>query len=151
MLFAIFGYKTLSSNERLGAALPIFIVAVLGQAFAPTATYFISLPILLCGIASWAMRKWPDEKLTLGINFIVVILVAGYMLSLGHLLMLGVGPDMLSVAILPAAILGVSVFPLYKGMKSRANTHIAIAAIIGSTALALWVRIDPIASTVPLY
>jgi len=151
MLFAIFGYKNLSSNERFGAVLPIFIVAVLGQAFAPTATYFISLPILLCGIVSLAMRKWPDKKLTYAVNITVAALVSGYMLSLGHLLMLGVGPDMLSVVILPASILGVSVFPLYKGIKSRANTNIAIAAFIGSAALALWVRVDPIASTIPLY
>ena len=97
------------------------------------------------------MRKWPDKKLTYAANITVAALVSGYMLSLGHLLMLGVGPDMLSVVILPASILGVSVFPLYKGIKSRANTNIAIAAFIGSAALALWVRVDPIASTIPLY
>lgn len=151
MLFVIFGHKTLSGNVRFGAVLPIFILAVLGQAFAPTATYFISLPFLLCGMTSLVTQQWPDKKWTLGINITVAALVAGYMLSLGHLLMLGVGPDMLSVAILPAAILALAVFPIYKGVQRDIKNYIAIAGVIGAVALALWVRLDPIASTVPLY
>lgn len=58
----LFGQKSLSENERLGAALPIFFLGVVGQALAPTAAYFITLPLLLCGVASVMIFRWPDHK-----------------------------------------------------------------------------------------
>lgn len=80
-----------------------------------------------------------------------LILVFGYMLSLGHLLMLGVGPDMLSVAILPAAIATLALTPLYPGLSKLWANIGALGGLAVATVIALWIRLDPIAATVPLY
>lgn len=150
MFFAIFGHKALSENKLFGAALPIFILGLLGQAFAPTATYFISLPLLLCGMAAFLSKRWPNKMTSISL-VIFTALAAGYMLSLGHQLMLGVGPDMLSIAILPAAILTLAILPLYAGLQRRPANYLAAAGVTASVFLALWIRLDPIAFTVPLY
>ncbi|WP_051279362.1 M20/M25/M40 family metallo-hydrolase [Hellea balneolensis] len=149
--FAVFGPKALTVNARLGAALPLFLLGIVGQAFAPTATYFISLPLMLCGFKSLMMQRWPSH---IGTKLAVVILtagVAGYMIALGHLLMLGIGPDLLSVSILPAALAALVILPLYEGVKKKTAYFLAMTALLVSAAIALWVRLDPIAATIPLY
>lgn len=151
VFFALFGRKALSENARLGAVIPLFLLAVLGQALAPTAAYFLTLPLLLCTATSLILQRWPDKKISAVITVIFTALVIGYMLSLAHLLMLGVGPDMLFVAILPAAIAALAIFPLFAGLSKRAITPLVFTGLAVSTGLALWIRLDPIASTVPLY
>lgn len=149
--FAVFGQKTLQGNARIGAALPIFILAVAGQILAPTAAYFLTLPILLCGLSSLTMSRHPDNKISLAATVFITALITGYMLSLEHLLMLGVGPNLLSVAILPAAIIALSISPLYADISKRTAAALAIAGLCLSIVIALWIRFDPVASTVPLY
>ncbi len=149
--FAAFGRTALSANARFGAALPIFILGIVGQVFAPTATYFITLPLLLCGLATLLIRRWP-EKIWAKVGAVILAAgVIGYMISLGHLLMLGVGPDMLSVALLPAAISVLAILPLYKGVSKRTANLISALCLVVSVGVALWIRLDPIATTVPLY
>ena len=149
--FAVFGRTVLTANARFGAMLPLFILGALGQAFAPTATYFISLPILLCGVMSLLMQRWPDKIFAKASVVLIASIIVGYMISLGHLLMLGVGPDMLSVAILPAAIAALAILPLYKGVSKRTAYSLGIMGLVVSAGIALWIRLDPIAATVPLY
>ena len=149
--FALFGRKVSSENTRLGAAIPLFSLALLGQLIAPTAAYFLTLSLLLCAAASFAVQRWPNKKISAVIAAALIALVIGYMITLEHLLMLGVGPDMLAVAILPAAIAALAILPLYAGLsKGRANA-LAVSGLAVSIGLALWIRLDPVASTVPLY
>ena len=151
VFFAVFASKTLSSNERLGAVLPIFILGVAGQAFAPTATYFISVPLLLSSLIFVLQIRWPKHMASQGLAAIITALVVGYMLSLGHLLMLGVGPDLLAVAVLPAAIAVSAILPMLVALPKVASRYLAITGLVVSIGVALWIRLDPIASTVPLY
>lgn len=78
-------------------------------------------------------------------------IVSGYMIGLGHLLMQGVGPDMLSVAILPASLGALALLPLYVGLPKSINRALIISGLILAFAIALWIRLDPIAVTVPSY
>jgi len=149
--FTVFFGKSLSHNQRIGAALPLFIMGLFGQVFAPTATYFLSLPLMLCGVAALVNQKRPNTHLGIGLTIITAILITGYMLMLGHLLMQGVGPDMLSVAILPAALAALAVLPLYPGLLKSIRRYVGLAGFIIAIAIALWIRLDPIASTVPTY
>jgi len=151
MFFAMFGRKALSANGRLGAVIPIFILGAIGQALAPTATYFITLPILLCGAASVLRQRWPNIRASKAGVVILAALVFGYMINLGHLLMLGVGPDMLVAAILPAALATLSILPVYAGVSKRMGQSLVISGLVFALALALWIRLDPMAVTVPLY
>ena len=151
VFFAIFGRKLLSKNERLGIAIPFFVLGILGQIFAPTATYFISLALILMATASLALSRWPDTLSGSSAACVCAAIVSGYMMFLGHFLMLGVGPNMLFIAILPAAIAALAILPIFPDMAKETNNRLAVAAAFISLAIALWVRLDPIASTVPLY
>lgn len=147
----LFGAKPMSVNERVGAALPFFALAIIGQALAPTAIYFISLALLFGGCASWMSRGETRAMVYKVLSVIIVAMVVGYMLGLGHLLMLGVGADMLSVAILPAAIVVLTLAPVYAGLTRAQSRYVALALFIAGVLIALLVRFDPVASTVPLY
>jgi len=149
--FAMFGQKNLSVNGRIGAIIPLFILGVLGQTFAPTATYFISLPIMLYGLASLVMQRWPSTMMDSIVSVILGALVFGYMINLGHLLVLGVGSNMLPVIILPVALAILAILPFYQGLSKRIRNSLATSGVVFSIAMALWIRLDPIASTVPLY
>lgn len=145
--FGTFGRKALSANGLIGAALPLLLLGIFGQALAPTASYFIGLGVLLFAIALLARGKlntrWAPALLS--------ALVVGYMLGLFHQLMIGVGPDMPSVAILPLALLVLAILPFYPGLSKRKVLAIGLICLLAAVAFALFIRLDPIASTVPLY
>ena len=147
VLLLFFGRKALSENGLIGAALPWLGLGIIGQALAPTASYFIVLAVLLFALTTAVQRKlktrWAPTLLP--------ALIIGYMLGLFHLLMVGVGPDLPSVAILPFALLTLAILPLYPGTQSRAGNKLAFISLGLSVAAALWIRLDPVASTVPLY
>lgn len=143
--------KRLSSNALTGAAIPIFLLGILGQIYAPTATYFISLPLLLAGITSVILSRIDNKTVGITLTVISAAVVLGYMLSLGHQLILGVGQNMLHVSILPAAIAALAVLPLMPELSKRANYFLSLAGIVIAIAIALWVRLDPMASTAPVY
>lgn len=149
----IFGGKTYGPRERFGAVLPLFVLAVIGQLLAPTAAYFLTLAVMLCGLASLMAREsnQAPRRIWLFMAGALAVLVAGYMLSLSHLLLLGVGPDMLAVAALPAAVMAAALLPFCSGLGAKARTWLAAACLIAALCLALWIRLDPIAVTVPLY
>jgi len=149
--FAVYGRKAISVNEGLGAAIPIFILGIIVQALAPTASYFITLPLMLCAVASLAKYKWSDNIMGSIIAVVAAALVLGYMLGLNHLLIQGVGPDMLAVAIVPAALGILAIMPLLKAMPKPMAYSMSVAGLVFAIGIALWIRLDPIASTVPLY
>lgn len=147
----MFGQKPLSQNERIGATIPLFLMAFAGQFFAPTATYFLPLTMLLCAIGGYVLGRWDGRKLGIWLSAAFAALITGYMVALGHLLMLGVGPNLPSAVILPAALTVLALLPLYKGMPKRASMNSAIGVLMFAVVTAMWIRIDPIAATVPLY
>ena len=147
MVLTFFGRRALSPNGLIGASFPLLLLGVIGQALAPTASYFIVLAVTLFAVTTAVKRKlktrWAPALLP--------ALVIGYTLGLFHLLMVGVGPDLPSVAILPLALLTLAILPLYPGTQSRAGNKLAFISLGLSVAAALWIRLDPVASTVPLY
>lgn len=149
--FLFFGRKPPTPNQRLGSVLPIFVLGILGQAFAPTATYFITLPLLFCAVVYFWVTRYAHSRPALLIALVPSALVLGYMLSLGHLLMLGVGPDLLFVAVLPAAIATLAILPFYAEPPKRVTNTAIMLGIATSIGIALWIRLDPVASTIPLY
>jgi len=152
VFFGMFRRKALSANGLIGAAMPLFLFGLAGQALAPTASYFIVLSVMIFAISAVTRRRlntrWAPALLS--------ALVVGYMLGLHHLLMVGVGPDLPSVAILPLALLTLAVLPLFDGplfdsMGSRAGKIAVPLCLVLALATALWIRFDPVASTIPLY
>lgn len=147
VFFTLFGRKILTFNGLIGAAIPLLLLGIIGQALAPTASYFIILGALLFSIAVLTQRRLK----TRWAPALLASLVVGYMLGLYHLLMVGVGPDLPSAAILPLALLCLAVLPFHAGLEKRKANWLLMGALLLAILMALWIRFDPIASTVPLY
>lgn len=143
----MFGRKSLSANGLIGAAFPLFALGIFLQVRVPTASYFVVLAVMLVSIAGLTQRRL---KTNWGPALLAAIVI-GYMLSLFHQLMLGIGPDLPSVAVVPLALLLLAALPTFAGLRPR-TANIGAGLCIGLAAvLALWIRFDPIAATVPLY
>lgn len=134
--------------DRIGAVVPLAVLGIAGQALAPTAAYFIVIPVMLLGLVE-VVRALAKDIWGRIAAAIVAALVTGYMLSLGFQVMQGVGPGMPYAAMLPAALGVLSWLPLWPGIaKSRL---IATVLLAGALAVALWVRFDPVPPTVAVY
>jgi len=132
-----------------GAALPLLLLGVAGQVVAPTAAYVVVLPVMLVAGAIAAARGFGMAGQ--GLAVIIAALVAGYMLSLGHQVMQGVGPNLPVVALLPLALAGLVMLPLWPAMN-RKHVGVSAAVLLALAAgTALWVRLDPLADTVAVY
>ncbi len=131
----------------VGAALPLFLFALAGQALAPTAAYVVVLPVMLAALAMAAGEGVGGRLLV----FVLGVPVIGYMISLGHFVMQGVGPNLPTAAALPLAVTVLAVLPLWEGVpapKVRLSAAVLLVIAIGT---ALTVRLDPLADTVPVY
>jgi len=91
LFFALFGRGIQSRNGQLGLGVIIFILGIAGQALAPTATYFITLPVMFYAASIFLLRGNTGQGLKPWIVALFGALIFGYMLGLFHLLMLG-GP-----------------------------------------------------------
>lgn len=144
---AVLGRKACSENGLIGAALPLFALGIFLQVRIPTASYFAVLAILLFAFMILTQRRL---KTRWGPALLAAIII-GHMLGLFDQLMLGVGPDMPSLAIVPLALLTLAALPAYAGLRPRTANMGAGVCLVLAVVLALWIRLDPVAATVPLY
>ena len=135
--------------EMAGAALPLFVLGLVLQVFAPTAGYIVVLPMMFTAEAIAAVRK-DDAKSRVG-AMISGAVILGYMLSLGHQVMQGVGPGLPVAAVLPLAMGSLAVLPLWEGLRPRTARTAAAVLLVIAIGTALTVRLDPLADTVPVY
>jgi len=147
VFIALFGRQKMRSNGLLGATLPLLILAIIGQTLAPTASYFIVIGAMIAALSAVTHKhlktRWTPALLS--------SLAVGYMIGLFHLLMVGVGPDLPSVAVLPLALLSLAILPFYPGFAKRPRIILTLTLLGLAIALALWIRFDPIAVTIPTY
>lgn len=141
--FVLFGTWRPSRVGIVGAALPLFIMGIAAQALAPTAAYFVVLPLLLTTLALLARH--------IAVQIGVAALVGGFTLSLGHQLMQGVGPTLPYAVALPLALAILSTLPLWPGMAARKARAIAAAALLGAASASLWVLLDAPAASRAAY
>ena len=137
----VFGAKPVPPAAQVGAALPLLVMAVAAQAFAPTAAYVLAIPLAMAALAG--LIRMPL------IRVVLTALPVGYLIALGHQLMQGVGPGMPSVASLPLALAVLLVLPLWPGLP-RART-VASGALVAAAAVALWVQLDAPAESRAIY
>ncbi len=133
-------------SNWLGFALPVILLAAIGQVFAPTAGYFIVIAVMLGGIAAFALVRFgavPGKSIAI----FCAILVAGYMITLGHQFMQGVGPDFPAVAALPLVVGMASLLPLLPAHTFKQAAIGSAILTVAMFSLALWIRLDPIADT----
>lgn len=145
----LFG-SALTSAGKVGAVLPLLLIAVAAQAIAPTSGYFIVIPVMLAALAllSLARSSGTAARLFAGA---VGASVVGYMLALGHQVMQGVGPTMPMAAALPLALAVLGLLPVWHGLSTRAVRGGAVVLLSLAIVVALWVRLDPVAETAAIY
>ncbi|MBT0669054.1 M20/M25/M40 family metallo-hydrolase [Novosphingobium profundi] len=140
-----------SASGEAGLALPVLLMAVAGQALAPVAVYFVVIAVMLSGLGFAAGGRLPAGPV-IAFQTISAALVGGYALVIGFALYQAVGPGLPSIAILPLALIALVFVPLRPtgALKSRVP-KVALVGLAGAFALALWVRLDPLASSIPVY
>ncbi len=144
---AVAGTWRASTGAIVGFATPLMVLAIYGQGAAPTAIYFVALPLLLVALA----LALPTGRLRLYGAVTVCAAVISYMLPLGHFVMQGVGAGMPYAAVLPFVLTVLAVLPLWQGMDQReARLTAGIAAGL-ALMLSLWVLLDAPADTVAVY
>jgi hypothetical protein len=131
----------------VGAALPLLLLGLAGQALAPTAAYVVVVPVLLAALAMAAGDSTRGRLAAL----VLAAPVIGYMISMGHFVMQGVGPNLPMAAALPLALAALALLPLWDPLSARTARIGAAVLLVVATGTALTVRLDPIADTVPVY
>lgn len=145
---ACFGDRRSGFAARAGAALPLALIALGLQAFAPTAAYFVVIPLMLAGVSEF-LRTTSRRKLAQGMATVVGAVVTGYLFALGYQIMQGVGPTMPWVTALPMGLAVLVWLPLWHAVPKWKT--VAGVLLLAATAMALFVRFDPVPPTVAVY
>ncbi len=144
---AVAGTWRASTGAIVGFATPLMVLAIYGQGAAPTAIYFVALPLLLVAL----VLTLPAGRLRDYGAIAACAALISYMLPLGHFVMQGVGAGMPYAAVLPFVLTVLAVLPLWQGMDQReARLTAGIAAGL-ALMLSLWVLLDAPADTVAVY
>ena len=141
--------------DWFGFALPLVLLALGVQVAAPTAAPVVAWPLLLGATAMAAVAyvdvgatRWSALAIVAGIS----ALGLGQLLYLGHFTFLGVGAPLaeaMAFFALLAAFLG---WPLLKRIEMPRGLPVAaLVLILAAAGIALSVRLDPMAETVPRY
>ncbi len=138
-----------------GLAVPVALLALAAQIAAPTATPLLAWPLFLAAAAA-AIGAAVDPDLRRQVAVIPVALLAilgsGQLLYLAHFTFLGVGaptPDAMAIYALLVMLL---VWPLVRAAAVPRFFVIAAGLLtVAGVGLALSVRLDPMAPTIPPY
>jgi len=130
-----------------GAILLLFVAAAIAQAYQPTAGPLLQWPLLLAA-AGLAARAFLPSLPALLIGSICAVAGLGHLLAQAHFIFLGIGAEAPAVMIIPIFAALPLLLPLW---LERPRRWMAGVALSTAAALALWVRFDPIAPSVPAY
>lgn len=133
-----------------GAAGLLLLAGTVAQVMAPTAAFPVVIAMLTAGVAAAAQSRLGGLAGT-SIAVIAAGLGVGYLLALSFFLLQGVGGGSQLVAVLPLALVVPMILPIAPPFARRRMLLAAGVFIAGGLAIALWVRLDPIAVTVPIY
>jgi hypothetical protein len=148
LAIAAFGARRGGFATRVGAAIPLVALAVGLQAFAPTAAYFLVIPVMLAGLAE-AIRTSGNKRLGQAAAALIAALVTGYLLALGFFAMQGVGPSMPWVTTVLMALAMLVWLPLWQAVPKW--KVVAGVLTLAAAGMALFVRFDPVPPTVAVY
>jgi hypothetical protein len=152
LMFGIAAGKRSLWGGWLGLALlNLALVAVL-QALLPAAAPILAWPLLVAALAflpAGAAGRAAGTGLLL--PALAAIFGLAYIGGFAHFALLGVGITTPSAVALFAPMAMLLLWPLLPPVTARAAVRAALALIVAAAAIALWIRLDPIADSVPLY
>ena len=140
--------RAAGGGEMAGLALPLFALGVALQVVAPTAAFLIVWPLLL---ASLAKAGGAFARGSTPMTVPLAAIGTGYLLAFGFFLIQAIGPDTPSAAALFVPMIAVLAWPLVPPLSRRTATTVAALALLGAAGVALSVRFDPVAVSVPEY
>jgi hypothetical protein len=129
------------------ATLLLLLAGTVVQALQPTAGPLLQWPLLLAAIAI-AARSWLPERAGLAATAVCAAIGIGHLLAQAHFIFLGIGAELPAVMV----ILLFAALPLILPLLPNAVPRwIPGAALAIAFVLALWVRLDPVAPSIPVY
>ncbi|WBO22017.1 M20/M25/M40 family metallo-hydrolase [Sphingomonas abietis] len=142
-------------NGWIGAIAMLLLVALLLQGRAPLVAWIFAWPALILALAA-CLVAWTDPGFQrpwgAAIPALALALVVAPLIPLAHLAFLGVGAPMAPVMLAFLLIVAAAVWPLAKiGQGTRTALVIAGALVAVGLVIAVQVRTDPIAATIPAY
>ena len=138
-----------------GFAILAFLLGLAAQGAAPTAAPLIVWTLLAASMAAAAAALIDPEFRrggALAAAAVPAAVAGGHLLYLAHFTFLGVGAPMAEVMAVYALLAALLVWPLFRSAE-RPRPFLIGAGIllIAGTAVALSVRLDPMAPTIPPY
>ena len=134
---------------RGGSVLGI-LIALGMQVVAPTTSFLVVWPLLMAGVIGVSSRYLPGKG-GAALRLVLAAAALGMLLQFGHMFMQGVGADLPSVVALLAALAIPVLGPLVPEVKAKRVALAAGLCVVAALAIALVVRFDPVADTVPVY
>jgi hypothetical protein len=134
-------------DRGLGALILLLVLGILVQATQPTASPLLHWPLLFAAIA-FAARAWLPEQAALAIATLMAAIGVGHLLAQAHFIFLGIGAELPLVMIVPLFAALPLLLPLWPDHLPR---RLAGGALAAALVIALWVRLDPIAPSIPTY
>jgi hypothetical protein len=132
----------------IGLALINLIIAVAAQIMLPAAGPVFTWPLLLAGLAMALTARAPRAGIMAAMA--VAILGIAWLGGFVHAVMLSVGGDIPSAAAAFAPMTLLLLWPLLPHpIPRRALLLFALAMVLAAGAVALWVRLDPMAASIP--
>ena len=132
----------------LGLALINLVIAIAAQILLPAAGPVFTWPLLLAGLAMALTARAPraGTVAAMAVAIVGVAWLGGFV----HAVMLSVGGDIPSAAAAFAPMTLLLLWPLLPHpVPRRALLVAALALALAAGAIALWVRLDPMAASVP--
>ncbi|MCM2336438.1 MAG: hypothetical protein NDI66_06625, partial [Pseudomonas sp.] len=128
------------------------LLATTVQAALPGGSPFFAWPLLLATsvVAAASTRRHADGPLARSAFAAAAVVGLAFLAVLGHFAMLSIGSGLpaVLVVLLPQAWLLLA--PLLP-RPHRGGWWVALALLLAAVAVALWVRLDPVAASVPVY
>lgn len=130
------------------------VLALALQFLTPLAAPLVAWPLALAAVAALLAASDPvlDRPATLFVLALIAAIGGGQLLYLAHFTFLGVGAGMPEVLALHAWLAAMLLWPLLqRPARPRLYQLAAMLLMLGSAGLALSVRFDPVAETIPPY
>jgi hypothetical protein len=133
----------------LGQAGLSLVVAVVVQLALPAAGAIFTLPLLLAALVMALASRVP--VLATPAAMLAAVPALAWLGGLAHSIMLGIGADVPAVAAVFAPLALLLLWPLLPRISRRAAAVAALLLVVVAGGIALWVRLDPVAISVPAY
>ncbi|MDA7788056.1 M20/M25/M40 family metallo-hydrolase [Sphingomonadaceae bacterium] len=132
-----------------GFALVPFAIGIGLQIGLPSAAYIVTVPLMLAGLG--ALVFVTGGKAGKAVAAVTAVLVLAYNIGLAHQVMQGIGADVPMAVSLPVTLAAMALLPFWPAWPARRVWQASAALLIVAAAIALWVRLDPVADTVAVY